>query len=162
MAAACIGLLVARKGASPGWTLPVIAVVGLAVALYLTYIETTRSEAFCGAVGDCNAVQQSPYAMLFGFLPIALLGTLGYVAILGVWLVKKAGKGSAADLAGIGLLALAGFGVLFSIYLTFLEPFVIRATCAWCLTSALAMLLILWLSLGEGVEAARRLQRSAS
>jgi uncharacterized membrane protein len=35
-------------------------------------------------------------------------------------------------------------GVLFSIYLTYLEPFVIGATCAWCLTSAISMTLILW------------------
>jgi uncharacterized membrane protein len=35
-------------------------------------------------------------------------------------------------------------GVLFSIYLTYLEPFVIGATCAWCITSAIAMTLILW------------------
>ena len=52
-------------------------------------------------------------------------------------------------------------GVLFSIYLTFLEPFVIGATCAWCLSSAVIMTLLLllvtvhvsggrtWVELGE-------------
>ena len=35
------------------------------------------------------------------------------------------------------------FGMSFSIYLTFLEPFVIGATCMWCLSSAVIMLLLL-------------------
>jgi uncharacterized membrane protein len=42
------------------------------------------------------------------------------------------------------------FGTLFSIYLTFLEPFVIGATCAWCLTSAIIMTALLWLSITPG------------
>jgi uncharacterized membrane protein len=47
----------------------------------------------------------------------------------------------------LALLGLTAFGVLFSIYLTFLEPFVIGATCAWCLTSAIVMTALFWLSL---------------
>jgi len=43
---------------------------------------------------------------------------------------------------------LAAGGTLFSIYLTFLEPFVIGATCAWCLTSAIIMTALLWLTAG--------------
>jgi uncharacterized membrane protein len=46
----------------------------------------------------------------------------------------------------LGSLAMWGFcvfGVLFSIYLTFLEPFVIGATCLWCITSAVIMMLLL-------------------
>jgi len=38
------------------------------------------------------------------------------------------------------------FGIAFSIYLTFLEPFVIGATCAWCLTSAIVMTALFWLA----------------
>jgi len=47
----------------------------------------------------------------------------------------------------LSLLGMTAFGTLFSIYLTFLEPFVIGATCAWCLTSAIIMNVLLWLSL---------------
>ena len=43
-------------------------------------------------------------------------------------------------------------GVLFSIYLTFLEPFVIGATCAWCITSAIIMTLIFLASTGPAIE----------
>jgi uncharacterized membrane protein len=42
---------------------------------------------------------------------------------------------------------MTAFGLAFSIYLTFLEPFVIGATCAWCLTSAIVMTALFWLSL---------------
>jgi uncharacterized membrane protein len=42
------------------------------------------------------------------------------------------------------------FGTLFSIYLTFLEPFVIGATCAWCLSSAVIMTIQMWLSITPG------------
>ena len=46
-------------------------------------------------------------------------------------------------------------GTLFSIYLTFLEPFVIGATCAWCITSALVMTLIFWAAAGPARRAWR-------
>jgi uncharacterized membrane protein len=48
---------------------------------------------------------------------------------------------------------------MFSIYLTFLEPFVIGATCIWCLTSAVIITLIMLLSALPGIEARTRLYR---
>jgi uncharacterized membrane protein/thiol-disulfide isomerase/thioredoxin len=129
------------------WLVPVLCLIGLAVAGYLAYVETTQVQAVCGPVGDCNTVQQSAYARLFGILPIGILGILGYILILACWLVGKYATRRTADLASLIQLVLATCGVLFSIYLTFLEPFVIGATCAWCLTSAILMTAILWLSL---------------
>lgn len=61
---------------------PPLVILGLIVAGYLTYVETQQLLAVCGPVGDCNAVQQSEYALLFGFLPIAVLGLLGYIALV--------------------------------------------------------------------------------
>ncbi len=112
---------------------------GLAVAAYLAYVETTQVEAFCGPIGDCNAVQQSPYARLAGLIPVGWLGVAGYVAILAASLVEA----RRARQLRFGFVVI---GVLFSIYLTFLEPFVIGAACAWCLTSAAIMLALLWLT----------------
>ncbi len=144
---------------APGWLIPLAAAVGLGVALYLAYIETTASTAVCGIVGDCNTVQQSVYATLFGLIPIAVLGAAGYAAMLVVWGAGQLGNGIMRSLAPGALLLMALVGVVFSIYLTFLEPFVIGATCAWCLTSALIMLLLLWLTLADGLEALRRAVR---
>jgi uncharacterized membrane protein len=134
----------------PAWlntALPVLALIGLIVAAYLAYVETQAVTAVCGPIGDCNAVQTSDYAYLLG-VPIGVWGVLGYLAILAAW---AWGKWRSDSRAAIALLAMTAFGVLFSIYLTYLEPFVIQAVCAWCLTSAVVMTLLLLIS----VEVAR-------
>lgn len=130
-----------------GRLIPPLAVMGLGVAVYLTYVETWAVAAVCGPVGDCNAVQTSEYAYLFG-IPIGVLGVIGYVAILTTW---AWGTWRADNRATLALLAMTAFGVLFSIYLTYLEPFVIGAVCAWCLTSAVVMTLLLLLSVEMAV-----------
>jgi uncharacterized membrane protein len=129
----------------------------MGVAFYLTYVETSGSEAFCGPVGDCNTVQISPYATLFGFLPVGLLGLIGYALLLIGWAVYHFGPKSLRWTSAIAVWGMAFFGVLFSIYLTFLEPFVIGATCMWCLGSAVIVTALLWLSAGPGGAAGRRL-----
>jgi len=135
-----------------GILIPVLAIVGLGVAFYLTYVETQNVAAVCGPVGDCNAVQTSPFAKLFGFLPVGLLGALGYVAILVSWAVARRSEETAGRLAALGIFGMALFGVLFSIYLTYLELYIIKAVCMWCLTSAVIMSLVLALSVGPALE----------
>jgi uncharacterized membrane protein/thiol-disulfide isomerase/thioredoxin len=128
----------------PEWTIIILALIGLGVAIYLTFIETTQSEAFCGPVGDCNSVQQSPYALLFGLIPVGLLGIVGYIFILISWIIRHFTQNQKIrNIFTLTIWIMAWFGVFFSIYLTFLEPFVIGATCMWCITSAVVMTLIL-------------------
>lgn len=126
--------------------IPVVALLGIGVAAYLAYVEINQVEAVCGPVGHCNLVQSSPYARIMG-IPIALLGIVTYLAIIGFWFVQRATIGRHGDSGGYswqrwalpGLTGLTIFGTLFSVYLTLMELFVIRAVCAWCLTSAVAM-----------------------
>lgn len=132
----------------PSWLVPVLVLVGTAVALYLSYVEITQTEAVCGPVGNCNTVQQSPYATLFGLIPIGVLGVVGYGLIGTTWLVNRYGPVAWQRLSTMALWLLALFGTLFSLYLTFLEPFVIGASCAWCLSSAVIMALLLWVATG--------------
>jgi uncharacterized membrane protein len=73
-----------------------------------------------------------------------VIGLAAYAAILIGWVVARVSNGRRSDVATIFVAALALGGTLFSIYLTFLEPFVIGATCAWCLTSALAIGGLFW------------------
>jgi len=127
------------------WAIPLLVALGLMVAGYLAYVETQQVTAVCGPVGDCNAVQQSEFALLFGFLPIAVLGVLGYLAIGVAWAVTRWARAPWVELAQLAMAGMACFGIAFSIYLTFLEPFVIGATCAWCLTSAVVMTALFWL-----------------
>lgn len=126
------------------WAVALLTLLGVGVAAYLAFVETTGTLAVCGPVGDCNTVQQSAYARLFGVLPVGVAGLAGYVAILLAWAGLQWGQGSLQRFAGIALVVMAFGGTLFSIYLTFLEPFVIGASCAWCLASAVAMGLILF------------------
>ena len=118
------------------WAVPLLSLIGLGVAGYMAYVETQQVQAVCGPVGDCNSVQQSEYARLFGLIPIGVVGVLGYLAILAAWAIYRLSPGRIAQWAGLTLWLMTAGGVLFSIYLTFLEPFVIGATCAWCLSSA--------------------------
>lgn len=133
-----------RGGEWPSWVIPTLVLVGAGVAAYLSFIEVTQTEAVCGPVGDCNTVNQSEYAFLFGDLPVGVLGLVGYGVILVLWVLGSSGSGHTPRMANLGIWGAALLGTLFSVYLTFLEPFVIGATCAWCLTSAVVMTLLLW------------------
>lgn len=127
----------------PNWVIPVLAIIGAAIAGYLTFIEVSKTQAICGPVGDCNSVQESPYATLFGVLPVGMLGLIGYIGILLAWLVQKYGPENLEKISSLAIWGMAWFGVLFSVYLTFLEPFVIGATCAWCIASAIVITMLL-------------------
>jgi uncharacterized membrane protein len=121
-----------------------LSVLGIGVAAYLTYVEISHSNAICGPIGNCNSVQTSPYARLFGVLPVGIFGMLGYLAIGFTWLMKRYGNPQYQRTLTTLMWGLALFGVLFMVYLTFLEPFVIGATCAWCLSSAAIITTLLW------------------
>jgi uncharacterized membrane protein/thiol-disulfide isomerase/thioredoxin len=118
-------------------------VVGLIVSGYLAYVETMQVTAVCGPVGECNIVQGSSYARLFG-VPIAVWGILFYLTSAVLWLLQRVEN--VRHLAALGLVGLTIFGSLFSLYLTLLELLVIGAICAWCLTSAVVTGLMLLLS----------------
>ncbi len=128
------------------WLIPIIAFIGLVVAIYLAFVEVTNTEAICGPVGDCNTVQQSPYAKLFGIIPVGVIGVIGFLAIILVWALGQIPSFMYKSESMTLLWGMTLFGVLFASYLTFLEPFVIGATCAWCLTVALCMLILLFLT----------------
>jgi hypothetical protein len=139
------------------WLTPLLGLAGLGVASYLAHVEVRGVEAVCGPVGDCNTVQQSEYARLFGVVPIGVLGVLGFTAILLAWAVRRWGASRISSWAAVALLAMTGFGVLFSIYLTVLEPFVIGATCLWCLSSAVIMTILYVLAHAPGRAAVAEL-----
>jgi uncharacterized membrane protein len=110
----------------------VLALAGVGVAGYLTWVHYADLEPICaGGSGGCEEVQNSDYAKLAG-VPVALLGLIGYVAILATLAIP----GDAGRFAG-ALLALAGFG--FSAWLTYVELFEIDAICQWCVASAVIM-----------------------
>lgn len=137
----------------PGYALPVISLIGMGVAGYLSYTYLSHTSVVCGPVGNCGDVQNSPFAYLFGVIPVGLLGLIGYAAILTAWLLRQYGPAAWAKFLSLAIWGMAWFGILFSIYLTSLEPFVIGASCAWCLTSAVLMTLVFLASTGPALQA---------
>jgi uncharacterized membrane protein len=113
-----------------------LAVVGLGVAAYLTYVHYSGVKPACTAGQSCVKVQTSQWSHLAG-VPVALIGLIGYIAILSSLLAPDF---ELARLATLGL-TLIGFG--FSAYLTYRELFSIHAVCEWCVSSAVIMTLLL-------------------
>ena len=139
-----------------------IALAGLGFAGYLTYTEMSQTEAMCGPIGQCNLVQQSELAVLFGFLPTALLGVLGYLAMLTVYLSGYWYEGPHAAFLPLTGFVLSALGFAFSLVLTYWQPFVIGATCMWCLGSAASMTLSALLNAAPGWAAIDRLRQPAA
>ncbi len=133
-----------RDGRS--WLIPALIMLGLIIAAYMSYVEIARVNAVCGPIGDCNAVQTSRYAKLFGVVPMALFGLAGYLAILAGWTWRRIRNDALARVAPLLVFAATLFGVLFSVYLTYIEIFVLRAVCAWCLGNATVMALLLFVT----------------
>jgi uncharacterized membrane protein len=111
-----------------------LALVGLGIASYLTYVHYEDIHPVCGLGGDCVKVQTSEWSKLAG-IPVAVLGLVAYATIL----VSLFVPGEQALIAG-ALTALVGFG--FSAYLTYRELFTIDAICPWCVASAIVMTLL--------------------
>ena len=110
----------------------VLALVGIAIAGYLTYVHYAELEPFCvGGGGGCERVQLSDWAKLAG-VPVAVLGLGGYIVILAsLALPEEPGSLVAA------FTSLVGFG--FSAWLTYVELEKIDAVCQWCVASAVVM-----------------------
>ena len=132
------------------WAIPLLAVVGLGIMLYLASIPETM---ICYPSGACQVIQQSEYGEILN-VPVGIWGALGYLSILATWSASLIGSSRLLQIVPWALLALTLLGVLFSLYFTFLEPFVIGATCPWCLTSAILMTILFWLS-AETVQSLR-------
>jgi uncharacterized membrane protein len=107
-----------------------LAMLGLAISAYLTWVHYAGIEPVCSSISDCERVQSSDYAELAG-IPVAVLGVVGYAALL----VSLRGPVELTVL-------LAYIALMFSAYLTWAELFRIDAICQWCVASAVASLAI--------------------
>jgi len=125
-----------------------LALLGFAVSLYmLAYATGLTGPVLCN-VGNCEAVQASPYSRIAG-IPVAALGTVGYLALMIVALLGLQPSSVGARWVPALLLLGGVVGVGFSAYLTYLEAFVIGAWCQWCVISAILMVLAFLFSLPE-------------
>jgi uncharacterized membrane protein len=121
-------------------TMIVVTAVGLGWATYLTYVHYSGAAPLCSLKGDpCAQVQKSQYSELLG-IPVALIGSIGYLLILGSLLLHDDERTRFATT----VLTLGGFG--FSMYLTYREVFTLHKICEDCVASAAIMTLLMGLS----------------
>ena len=105
----------------------IVALAGVLVAGYLTWVHYDGSALVCVVGGGCETVQKSEYAEIAG-VPVAALGLVGYTIVLAL----VAWDAPAARLAAA---TVALVGLLFSMYLLVLQLFVIDAVCVWCMAN---------------------------
>jgi uncharacterized membrane protein len=113
-----------------------VSLAGVFVALYLTLYKLGYIGTLVCAVGSCETVQTSRWASLLG-LPVATWGVAFYVVVLGVSLYGLSDAMADSRRLSQALVVMTGTGVLFSVWLTYLELFVIHAICMWCVVSAI-------------------------
>lgn len=111
-----------------------LALLGIGIATYLTYIHYAGLHPVCAISHGCETVQTSVYANLAG-IPVALLGLISYIVIFGCTFVR----GERALVAGYALTLVA---FAFSVYLTYRELYTIHAICSWCVSSAMVLTLL--------------------
>jgi len=135
-----------------------LAVFAMIVSLYLTYAHYGTTEAFCpapkeGGPPSCDIVNQSKYAEILG-IPIAILGFLGYLAVFLVAVVKlKEAKlknkflKTHAKYAHKYIFVLALLGFLFTIWLNYVQIFLLKTICFLCELSAASITIIFIMSI---------------
>jgi uncharacterized membrane protein len=121
------------------WISLLLAILGVALAGYLTYVHYAGIKPLCTAGNTCLKVQTSVYSHIAG-VPVAPIGLIGYVLVLATMIVRQ---GESTRLA---TLILTAGGFAFSAYLTYRELFSLHAVCEECATSAVIMTLLLALS----------------
>ena len=114
-----------------------LALVGVGITAYLTYVHYTDGSIVCPTDG-CETVRRSSYALL-GSVPVALLGLGAYLVILGVLCLPR-------DYSRPTVLATALAGLAFSTYLLAVQATEIGTFCTWCLASDVVITVIAALS----------------
>ena len=117
-----------------------LAILGMANAGYLAYAHRRRVPLICPLDHDCGAVTESGWARVAG-IRNELLGVFFYAAALGFALTPLFLPDNAVSIK-IASIFFTGAGLIFSVFLTFLQAFVIKQYCFYCLISALITMLL--------------------
>ena len=122
-----------------------LAILGLLVSIYMTIYKFSANDKMCLGSGDCSTVNASRYSEVNG-IPVALIGVLGYAAIIGIHLLEKKNEflesNGSMIFFGISLI-----GFLFTLWLVYVEIALLKALCPFCVTSQITMTIIFILSI---------------
>jgi uncharacterized membrane protein len=117
----------------------VLSVLGILLATYLFYNFLTKplfESCYFNSRINCDAVTKGSLSTLFG-IPVSLIGLLGYITILFSSVFKKK----------LLVLGMSTFGMVFCLFITYQELFILKVICPVCLTCQLVMLVVFILSL---------------
>ena len=117
-----------------------LAVLGLLVSIYMTIYKVTSNNSMCLGSGDCSTVNASKYSEVNG-IPVAVIGVLGYAAILAVHYFENRNRFFKQN-GTLIIFGMALTGFLFTLWLIYVEVAILRALCPFCVTSQTAMTLI--------------------
>ncbi|NDJ61047.1 MAG: vitamin K epoxide reductase family protein [Chloroflexi bacterium] len=112
----------------------IVLVLAILVSGYLSYLKLSNESAVCvqGSVFDCGVVLNSIYSEVAG-IPIAWLGLATNLLVVGL-LVLESRIGLLRNYGPALVFGVVLFAFLYSVYLVYLQAFVIGAFCPWCLT----------------------------
>jgi len=125
-----------------------LGLLGVFISTYLLWVYTSPSRPLVCMGAGCDAVRGSRYAHLWG-VPMPAYGILMYATLVILIFGEALVSAPLAQLIRFALAAIAGAGFLFSLYLTYLEGFVIHGWCEWCVTSAITVTLFFVLACVE-------------
>ena len=112
-------------------TAAIVSLIGLADAIYLTVEHVTGQSVRCTIVAGCSEVLSSQYAVVAG-VPLAAIGAAAYFSVFSLATLAAFGY----RVAGTLLTPLVLLMFLVSLWLIYLQAFVIHAFCQFCLLSA--------------------------
>jgi len=128
------------------------AFIGFLIVSYIAHKKRAQEVLVCPIGSDCNAVIHSKYSNFLG-IPLEFLGIIYYGVIAVGYGIILAYPEISLPFLKFGLVTMTLLAFLFSLYLTFIQAFVIKEWCAWCLTSALICSVIFSLAFRESIFA---------
>ena len=126
----------------------VAALAGLFVSAYLWLYKLGAIGTISCGTGGCETVQLSPQSRFLG-VEVAAIGAAGYAVLLLLTLASLQPRWSGSVRLVQVIAILAGGAVLFTLYLKYLELFVIHAICRWCVASAVLIVVFFTLIILE-------------
>jgi uncharacterized membrane protein len=118
----------------PRAVVAVLALAGVGVAGYLTWVHYRPAQLVCYISSGCETVQHSTYAELIG-IPVALLGLVAYLLLFASAFLRGFLVAAAAVTVALG-------GLAFAAWLVYVQGWILGAWCVWCVTSDVVLTLL--------------------
>lgn len=123
-----------------------LSLAGFFIALYLHLYKIGKIGSLACGTGGCETVQLSSYATFLG-VGVALIGVLGYAVMFGVSMLALQPRYAGVSWPIKTMVVLSAGALVFTLYLTYVELFVIEAICRYCVASAILVTALFLVSL---------------